>query len=102
MNLRILVEAEEDVRASVEWYDERRHGLAVAFFEAVSRAFRAIEANPQRYPKVSGSGLVSDIRSYSLAKFPFGVIYEIRADEVIVLAVAHHKRRPDYWNRRQP
>jgi hypothetical protein len=30
------------------------------------------------------------------------VIYVVRADEAIVLAVAHNRRRPDYWNRRKP
>jgi toxin ParE1/3/4 len=96
-----LVEAEEDVRASVEWYEGRRQGLGSAFFDAVTDAFQAIEVNPQRYPKVIAKDLTSDVRTYSLVKFPFAVIYEIRPDETIVLAVAHHKRRPDYWTRRR-
>ncbi len=42
-----------------------------------------------------------EIRRCVLPKFPYYVAYEVLASEVIVLAVAHARRRPFYWiNRR--
>jgi hypothetical protein len=32
-----------------------------------------------------------------LEPYPFSVVYVIRGDEVVIIAVAHHKRRPGYW-----
>jgi hypothetical protein len=28
------------------------------------------------------------------------LVYQLRSDELQVLVVAHHKRRPQYWTRR--
>lgn len=30
-----------------------------------------------------------------------GVIYDVRGDELRVVALAHHRRRPEYWERRK-
>lgn len=35
-----------------------------------------------------------------LRRFPYHLIYTVEGDELIVTAVAHHKRRPFYWSRR--
>jgi hypothetical protein len=35
-------------------------------------------------------------RRFSLRKFPFGVIYYIRNNELRVVALAHHRRKPGY------
>jgi plasmid stabilization system protein ParE len=35
-------------------------------------------------------------RRFSLRKFPFSVIYYIRNDELRVVALAHHSRKPGY------
>jgi toxin ParE1/3/4 len=36
-----------------------------------------------------------------LNRFPFALIYRIERDEVQILAVAHHSRRPGYWRERE-
>ena len=33
-------------------------------------------------------------------RFPFNIVYEIRQTEIVIVAVAHHKRRPGYWSQR--
>ncbi|MHB9003921.1 MAG: type II toxin-antitoxin system RelE/ParE family toxin [Coriobacteriia bacterium] len=42
-----------------------------------------------------------DIRKLVLAKFPYSLIYEIDGDVVLILAVAHQRRRPHYWRERR-
>ncbi len=34
---------------------------------------------------------------FPLRKFPFSIIYYIRDDELRVIALAHHRRKPEYW-----
>jgi hypothetical protein len=35
------------------------------------------------------------------ARFPYSIIYYVRGDELRVIALAHHRRRPEYWVRRK-
>jgi hypothetical protein len=30
-------------------------------------------------------------------QFPFGVIYQVLTDRILIVAVAHLNRKPDYW-----
>ena len=40
-------------------------------------------------------------RTMPLRRFPYSVIYYVRGDELRVVALAHHRRRPEYWARRK-
>jgi plasmid stabilization system protein ParE len=40
-------------------------------------------------------------RRFPLRKFPYSVIYYLRGDELRVVALAHHRRRPEYWSGRR-
>jgi plasmid stabilization system protein ParE len=48
---------------------------------------------------LSGRSLDGTVREMRVADFPYDVIYEPGDDEIRVLAVAHHRRRPGYWRR---
>jgi toxin ParE1/3/4 len=50
---------------------------------------------PERYP-VTRRGR----RRFVTLEYPFDVIYRIQEQEVEIMAVAHHRRRPEYWLRR--
>ena len=36
-------------------------------------------------------------RRFPLRKFPYSIVYYVRGEELRVVAVAHHRRRPGYW-----
>jgi toxin ParE2 len=40
------------------------------------------------------------VRRFRLGRFPYGLIYVVEADEIVVLAVAHLHRKPNYWRLR--
>ena len=100
MKLRILPEAETEIQAAAQWYEDRRGGLAEVFLGEVGDALSAIERHPKRYPKPVGVRTTRDVRRISLSRFPYLVAYEIMEDEVLVVAVAHAHRRPGYWRKR--
>ena len=38
-----------------------------------------------------------ELRRFPLRKFPFTLIYALEEDDLVVVAVSHHRRRPGYW-----
>ena len=95
-----LREAEEEAQASAIWYDEQLVGLGDDFLDEFSTALKQIEDEPDRFPKLE-TAKSKKTRRCRLARFPYVIIFEILDTEIVVLAVAHSKRRPNYWQRRK-
>ena len=100
MNVRILEEAEEEAEEAARWYERRRRGLGVEFLDSLSRGLEAIEQQPQAFTRLPTVGSAREVRHFVLQRFPYKIIYEVRLDEVLVLAIAHVRRRPNYWMKR--
>ena len=82
--------------AAITWYERDYPGRGARFSAAVERALAAIAAGPQAFPKRFG------VQAVPVQRFPYLVFFEIRdAETVRVLAVAHTKRRPGYWQARR-
>ena len=86
--------AARDLRLATAFYRERDQDIAIDFVKAVDHAFAAIIASPSRWPIRNGW------RRYQLHRFPFMIAYRPAGDLIEIGAIAHHKRRPDYWTRR--
>lgn len=94
----VLVVREEARRELVEardYYDEQRHGYGELFVEAVEREF-ALLLQFENIGKRVGKG----VRRHTVRNWPYGIVYRVRGDELIIVAVSHHRRRPDYWRSR--
>ena len=89
----------EDARAELleaaQYYQDRVKGLGQSLVDDVELASQEIQKTPFAYPHVS-----SDLRRKILDRFPYGLIYAIESDRIRIVAVAHHKRRPEYWRYR--
>jgi plasmid stabilization system protein ParE len=95
--LLILPEAEEELAEAAVWYEARRAGLGVELIAVVDRAFEEIADAPLV------CGLWLDDRPYRrkvVRRFPYVIFFRVEADTVVVMAVAHSKRRPGYWAER--
>lgn len=100
MKARLLPEAEEEIRLAAQWYEDRETGLGGQFLEAVVDALVEIERHPRRFSKPPKLRSTREIHRLLLPRFPYSIIYEIRPKEVLVAAVAHASRRPNYWRSR--
>jgi plasmid stabilization system protein ParE len=83
---------------AVRWYDARRSGLGGEFFDAVADTLSRVGTNPDIGTMMSSDGLT---RRALVARFPYQVVYRLRPAEIVVVAVAHLKRRPGYWKSRR-
>lgn len=94
-SLIVCSAAEKDYAESLCWYASRSTALASDFDDEFDRALSQILCDPLRFPSC---GLRH--RYYLMRRFPFRVIYRIDGEDVVVVAVAHTARSPDYWTNR--
>jgi plasmid stabilization system protein ParE len=91
----LLSAAQRDYDESFDWYASRSRQAAERFERAVENALRRIAENPERFAKVG-----QDHRACLVERFPFRLIYRVEPERILVVAVAHAKRRPNYWAER--
>ena len=84
--------ASEDYAEAFAWYYARGTALAYDFEREIERGIRLIFRNPLSWPQFD-----AERRRLIVRKFPYSIIYEMHGEEVVVLAVAHGKRKPYYW-----
>lgn len=90
--VRFLEEAQQDLLEQVAFYEDRQRGLGDRFRESVRASLTVAATNPR-----SGSPWKRRTRRVFTKGFPFSLVYRVEAMEVVVLAVAHFKRRPTFW-----
>jgi plasmid stabilization system protein ParE len=95
VTVRFLEIAEIELDEAIHWYGAQAPGLGDAFLIEVLSAADRIARFPEAWHSL-GEG----VRRYRLSRFPYGLIYAIDNDDILVLAVAHLHRRPDYWRDR--
>ena len=96
MILQFEQEALEEYREAA-FYSEERFGLGEAFVQAMQAALETISCDPARFQSV-GDG----VRIFRLKRFPYYLYYyyHMQRETITIYAVAHHRRRPDYWRQR--
>jgi plasmid stabilization system protein ParE len=93
--VRFHAEAETEMLDAAAYYEAQREHLGERFLAAVQDALNRIQINPSLYEVVELGA-----RRCLTKTFPFGVLFRNRPDEIVVLAVMHLHRDPDYWKGR--
>ena len=97
MNRRIRLPpaARQELQAAAGFYDLAGPGLGGAFLDDFERAGEQILLLPESSPIAR-----KHARRKFMARFPYAVVYSLIDEDVFVLAVAHSRRRPFYWQDR--
>ncbi len=95
MKVRLHPGARAELLAARKWYHERSPLSATAFAHAVDSAVVQIAEAPTRYPLAEHG-----TRKLVLQRFPFNIFYRSDETQIVIVAVAHQKRRPGYWSDR--
>ena len=95
MKIEFLPEADNEFREAARYYEGEALGVGMVFIAEVHRAMAWIARNPNAAAKI-GSGIRKKVLKY----FPFNLLYCIEGELVLIIAVAHQKRRPRYWRSR--
>lgn len=82
---------------AVQYYAEQRADLAQAFIDVIEDAIYRLRDSPNRYPIIDAD---IGIRRCLTRKFPYGILYTIEPEYILILAVMHCAKKPDYWKSR--
>ncbi len=95
MNFYFHPDAEAEFEEATEYYEECKPGLGLDFAEEVYAAISRIRKFPEAWAELS-----ANTRRCLTNRFPFGVIYQTKQNEIRIVAVANLHRRPNYWKTR--
>lgn len=95
LQVSLLLRAEEEIQEALLWYFERSAFAANAFRIEIFAAIDSLAEDPLMWP-----GDADGVHYYILRRFPYTIHYEVTESHVTVLAVAHQRRRPGYWQDR--
>lgn len=98
--VRILEEASQEAVEAAAWYEYEQPGLGAEFFAAVDAAIDVIEENLLPLLPLPEEAGESGAKRLILKRFPYDVVAIELPEEAIVIAVAHHSRKPGYWRER--
>lgn len=96
-SFRLLLQAERELDLARKWYDEQRYGLGLIFFDAFEAAVQYVQEFPDAGAAFPDPAFVKTVRSFPIQGFPFHIVTTVVDDGLIVIAVAHAKRKPGYW-----
>ena len=96
-SLVINDEAAEELDEAISYYETKSPGIGLNLAAKVCEAFQRIQRNPQLYPFHKET----NVQKCLVPRFPYTVFYLELHEHIVVIAVAHQKRRPDYWKFRQ-
>ena len=88
-------EAKKELLEAISYFEECRTGLGLEFSKEVFSTIQRIIYFPSAWSKLS-----ENTRRCLTNRFPYGVIYQIIDEEVIIIAIMQLNRTPDYWKKR--
>jgi plasmid stabilization system protein ParE len=94
---RFLEPAKLELLAEVAYYNAKEPGLGQRFLSSVQE----VTARALSFP-LTGSPATQNTRRMFLRGFPFAIVYRPDEEGVVIIALAHHSRRPGYWRERAP
>lgn len=84
--------AKTELLDAIDYYELEYAGLGKTFKEEVKASISRIIRFPTAWPIERG-----EIRKCLMHKFSYKILYSIEKDHILIIAIAHQHRRPDYW-----
>ena len=95
MRIRFLEIAQIELDEAIAYYNYEGPGLGEVFLTDVLNSLDRIGKFPEAWQTCS-----KRTRRCQTRRFPYGIMYQIRKDEILVVAIANLHRKPDYWKDR--
>ena len=97
MILSVSPDADRELSEGAIFYTREANAeVGLAFILEYERALALLCAHPHL-----GAPWRNNRRRFPLRKFPYSIIYYVHGEELRVIALAHHRRKPSYWTGRK-
>ena len=95
MNYEFHPEAESEFFEAINYLEGQEWGLGKAFAREIFASIRKITFFPFAWTPIS-----KNARRILVNRFSYGIIYQVNGDEILIVAVMHLSRKPNYWKGR--
>lgn len=95
MRIEFLPEAIIELHDAIQYYELQVEGLGTNFKSVAESTIKRIAVFPTAWSIVR-----PNIRKCIMHKFPYNILYSIEDNTILIIAIAHHHRYPNYWNER--
>lgn len=95
MRLEFLPEAQAEFYEACAYYEDKQADLGIRFRDEVWEICSTILDHPVLWRERPGG-----FRRVNCPVFPYYLAYFIRGETILIAAVAHASRHPDYWKKR--
>lgn len=93
----IHTEAIREFDSAIAYYEDQKIGLGLDLLSQVEETLGKIQQNPN----LGTQHTIAGVRRYVIQGFPYLIFYVELEEFIWVIAIAHGKRRPNYWKKRQ-
>ncbi len=94
MRVRFTPYAKRELFRVHDYYEGKTRGLGDAFLDEVEQVLKAISMYPRSWTSTEDG-----FRRWPLDRFPYGILYRVRDDEIVISVVGHLKRKASFWKR---
>jgi hypothetical protein len=92
MEVRFLELAQLELDEVYEYYEYQQLNLGLRFISEVEKSVELIQYYPNGWHPLS-----KNTRRCLVKNFPYGVIYQIKENYILIIAIANLHRKPNYW-----
>ena len=85
-------DADAELAEAVRYIEENRPGYGARFYEA----FETAAGRLRKYPEI-GPRRTPRARRKRVMGFPYDIVYRILSDRIVIVAISHHSRGPEYF-----
>jgi plasmid stabilization system protein ParE len=94
-SVRFHSDAEAEMIAAAAYYERQQNDLGKRFLASAQDAINRIPLNPRLYPVID-----LDVRRCVIKTFPYGILFREEPHRIVIMAVMHLHRDPQYWKSR--
>ncbi len=87
-----LPPSDKELDETIAYYNDQLFGLGFQFLQELMAAIRIIQKYPTVWKKVG-----KYTHKLLLKRFPYFVLYIPEADRILITAIAHQHRKPEYY-----
>jgi toxin ParE1/3/4 len=95
MRFEFFEEAAAEVEEDRAWYRDRSEAAEAGFLRELDHAIQQVSDAAEQWPV-----FLAGTRRYVFPTYPYSLVYFAEESVIMVVAVAHDKRRPGHWRKR--